>query len=119
MLLVDGMENWKELGALGALIVVVIWGITKGIPSIVARFDKQLSAQLEAFRVELRHARESSRDEIQHARQIFREELQEERAQSRALVESGHQAVNNLAASFRDLSDELRRDLAQRDRESA
>lgn len=84
----DGLAPWAELGAVGCLIVTVLWLVTKGFPAIVERFTAEAAT----------------------CRKEFREELKEHREQSRALAESGHNAVNRLADSFDDLKDELKRD---------
>ena len=74
--------DWANVSAVGCLILVVVWGITKGLPSLLANFKDELKAQ----------------------RSDFREELKEHREQSRTLAESGHAAVNSLASSFDKLS---------------
>ena len=84
----NGLAPWAELGAVGCLIVTVLWLVTKGFPAIVDRFTIEAATQ----------------------RQEFREELKEHRDQSRELAESGHAAVHRLADSFDELKDELKRD---------
>ncbi len=86
---------WAELGAVGCLIVTVLWLVTKGFPAVVERFTIEAAS----------------------CRKEFREELKEHREQSRALAESGHSAVNRLADSFDELKNELRRDFRERNNE--
>lgn len=87
---------WAELGAVGCLIVTVLWMVTKGFPQLVERFTAETTAQRAEFREELK---------------LHREDLREHRVQSRELAESGHEAVKRLSESMDDLRDELKRGL--------
>jgi hypothetical protein len=60
----------------------------------------------------IRHLRDGSTDTravIDRLTADHREEMQAARASSKELAESGHNAVNNLAASFQELKLELQR----------
>ncbi len=82
------IEPWANLTALGALIAIFVWFVTKGLPAMVKQFTDQLEKQ----------------------RGDFREETQMARAQSKELAEAGHAAVNGLSASFLQLGESLRAD---------
>lgn len=73
---------WADLGSIGAMIGIVVWGVTKGIPGITQRFAEELRQQRDDFRVE----------------------IQESRAQAFKLATEGHKAVADLAAANQNLS---------------
>ena len=79
-------DSWANLGAVGIMAGLLWWVITKGIPKLQSGFVAELKAQ----------------------RETFRDELAKEREQSRDLATSGHNAVNNLSESVRDLSNEIK-----------
>ena len=95
------MEQWANLSASGAVILCLVWGITKGLPHLIQQFREDSAQQRAEFK-----------EELQEQRSSFQEELRSHRDQSRALAESGHQAVNNLAEAFNGLKTELQKEYA-------
>lgn len=79
--------DWTNLSALGALIICMVWGITRGLPNLVQSFREELAGQ----------------------RSDFREELKEHRDQSRVLAESGHDAVRTLSGAINNHAAELQK----------
>ena len=90
-------EGWSNLTALGALIVCMVWGVTRGIPGMLQKFVEESEKQRDTF----------SQD-LDQQRNDFRDELKEYREHSRVLAESGHAAVQKLAGSINDLRTDLK-----------
>lgn len=90
---IDTIEQWGNLSAMAAIIVVFVWLIVKGWPSIQKQFADELKGQ----------------------RAEFREELAAGREQSRILASSGSQAVSDLAQSFEGLKHAIEANTRQRD----
>lgn len=86
------LESLSNLSSTACLIIMTIWAVTKGVPSLLEKFSVQINQQ----------------------RLEFRTELAEHREQSRAIAESGHAAVNRLADAFKELKDELREERRHR-----
>ena len=77
--------QWANLTAVGALIVVVLYLITKGLPSMLEKFAAILQEQ----------------------RNDYREEMRLHREETSALVKDGHVAIDKLATNIQDLTGKL------------
>ena len=86
--------DWSNLSALGTLMALVLWFATKGLPSIMEKWERQAQIAREDFRVSIERLVEDSRQQ----RQEFREELAAHREQSSRLALSGHDTVKGLTA---------------------
>lgn len=84
------MPDVTNLTALGALILLVLWGVTKGFPGII-----------DAFREETREAREAYAEEAKGARQEFREDLQKQRDDFRAALTLQNDHVKEVVRQSR------------------
>lgn len=84
--LTDGVIGpWTNLTAVGTLIVVVIYLITKGLPSMLSKFSETLEKQ----------------------RNDYRDEMRLHREESTLLIRDGHEAINNLSKNVQQLTEKL------------
>lgn len=120
------LMDYAEPTAFVAVLGLFIWGITKAIPLLLDKREKQLAEALvredkireahmtadkearEAFLAELRYHHEEFTKNVGDARRMFAEELQAHRTQSKTLANEGHKAVEKLASSFNDLEHTFR-----------
>ena len=101
---VDIVDQWSNLSALGCLICCVIWGLTKGFPSLVDKFTEETARQRTDFKEEIQAQRTDFRTALVTQRQHFRVEMATTRAQS---VE----ALNNLATHVQDLTFQITKEI--------
>lgn len=109
MLLAEvGMDQWTNLSALGALITIMVWGVTKVLPNMFQAYRDESQAQRREFLEEQAASRQEYREDIAAMQNNFREELKAHRDQSKELAVSGHKAVDNLAGKVDTLTQEIR-----------
>lgn len=77
--------DWQNLSAVAAVVGMMVWGITKGVPNLIESFREEMATQ----------------------RREFRDDLAAHRQQSAELAKSGHQAVERLAAAIENMADEV------------
>lgn len=94
----EAMDWATNLTALGAVLIVFVWLITKAIPTALETFGKSLDKQ-----------RESHVETLKVQRDDFRSELASERERSHALIAEGHAAVRELSQSVGELRGEVHR----------
>ena len=95
--LTDGIIGpWTNLTAVGALILVTVYLITKTLPAMNERFYCIMQLYTDSFRESLDKQRED-----------FRTEMMIHRKQTSDLAREGHEAINDLSKNVRDLSDKL------------
>jgi len=73
---------------------LVLWFATKGLPSIMEKWERQAQIARDDFKVAVKDLVDDARQQ----RQEFREELQQHREQSARLALSGHETVKGLTA---------------------
>ncbi len=87
---------WTNLTAVGALIVVTVYLITKAIPAMNERFYHIMQLYTDSFRESLDKQRED-----------FRAEMMVHRKETSDLMREGHIALNDLSKHVQDLSNRL------------
>ena len=85
--------NWQELTATMAILGVFVWGITKGLPNLIAKFAEESEQQRKAFTSALHDQRAE-----------FRDDLRDTREQSRELATSGHAAVEHVTGAVKQVT---------------
>jgi hypothetical protein len=95
--------DWSNLSALGTLMALVLWFATKGLPSIMTKWE----TQAEAARADFKSVVDSMIDESREQRRDFRIELQQHRDRSERLAMSGHEALNGLTGEITELKHSL------------
>jgi len=104
---IEGMD-WSNLSALGTLMALVLWFATKGLPSIMSKWETQAQVARNDFKEAVSDLVEDSRQQ----RQEFREELKLHREQSSRLAISGHETVKGLTVEVSNLREALRQEEA-------
>lgn len=98
----NGLQELAPLGnltAVGCLIVLVVWMMTRGFPKLLDRHDIAMQ----------RKDTDASTE-----RAAFRAVLDRQADVREVSARSGHEAAHALAESIRDLSEEVRRSGVQR-----
>lgn len=95
----DMLTEWSNLSALGCLIALILWFATKGLPSIMDKWE----GQSEAVRKDFKDVVTGLVVESKEQRKEFREEMKLHREQSGRLAVSGHEAVNGLSKQLAEL----------------
>ena len=115
------VPDWGNLSATACLIGLVVWSVTRGLPSVMSKW----AAEAAMARTDFVHVTESALQESAKARADFREEsaqhrtdaltesqacrasfervVNDQRLQSRELAKSGQDAVNSISEEFRKL----------------
>ena len=90
------IDGWMNLTALSAVIGTFVWGITKGLPSLV-----------NSFREESQTIRNDLVGEITRQRNDFREEIKLERAAFQTISISRDEALKDMARSCDSMRQEF------------
>tara|TARA_R110000824_G_scaffold15044_6_gene63620 strand:+ start:2976 stop:3338 length:363 start_codon:yes stop_codon:yes gene_type:complete len=99
--------NWQELTASAAVCGVFIWGITKGLPSLIKTFAEDSAETRGQFTLALNVHRDDFTEALSSQRTEFRDDLAVTREQSRQLAQSGHDAVHRVADSVEQLTEKI------------
>jgi len=111
---VDNLTDISNLSALGALITLVVWFVTVGLPRLLKKASEREAIAREEYR-QLSHESQTTfkeglvsvLEECKAQRIDFRDALSEHKNQSVMLAKEGHEAVNNLASEVRAFRSEI------------
>tara|TARA_Y100000034_G_C6734135_1_gene325406 strand:+ start:85 stop:429 length:345 start_codon:yes stop_codon:yes gene_type:complete len=106
---------WTELSALGAVILITVFLITKFLPKMLDTFaaelreeravhDRRVSSLSDAFTETLLDQRKEFKHELREQRIEFKQELKDHREQCTACAEKGHESLDRLATAVQELS---------------
>jgi len=90
------LGSWANLTAVGALIVIVLYMVTKGFPAMLQTFTETSIKEREAFGIILTEQRND-----------FKEELKAERESHNETNKSCHAAIEKMSDNVQSLSDRL------------